>query len=255
MPSSASIPPGPIVLSACSSTAASTRFNSTKPAATVGPPSTSSRVMPSPASTRSISWRSSRPCVSSTRKTLQPFSIRNSSARPEALRDANTQVGVSRTVDTTVAAIGSRSLASSTTRTGERSNRPGKRQVSCGLSDSTVPMPTKMASVCARIWNTRSRAASPLSATGLRPASPTLPSLDSASLSVTKGRPCRMQLMCPAWARAASSAQRPTSTVMPFSRSRAWPCPATSVLGSSSAETTRATPALMMASAHGGVLP
>ena len=39
------------------------------------------------------------------------------------------------------------------------------------------------------------------------------------------------------------------------SRSRAWPLPATSGLGSSSADTTRAMPAVMMASAQGGVLP
>ena len=96
-----------------------------------------------------------------------------------------TQVGVSRTVATTEVDSGSFSVASSTTRTGERSNMPGKRQVNCGLSESTVPMPTMMASFSARIWNTRVRAASPVIATGLRPASPALPSADTASLSVT----------------------------------------------------------------------
>ena len=80
----------------------------------------------------------------------------------DALREPTIQVGVSRTVVTTAMFIGTRNLASSTTRTGERSSIPGKRQVSCGLSDSTVPMPTKIASLCARIWNTRARAASPL---------------------------------------------------------------------------------------------
>ena len=103
----------------------------------------------------------------------------------EGLREVNTQVGVSRTVATTEVASGSFNVASSTTRTGERSNMPGSRQVSCGLSDNTVPMPTKMASLAARIWNTRVRAASPVIGAGLRPASPALPSADTASLSKT----------------------------------------------------------------------
>src|SRR3984893_18016185 len=42
---------------------------------------------------------------------------------------------------------------------------------------------------------------------------------------------------------------------MPAARSRLWPWPATSGLGSSSADTTRAIPAAMTASAQGGVLP
>src|SRR5580693_9112966 len=42
---------------------------------------------------------------------------------------------------------------------------------------------------------------------------------------------------------------------MPAARSRAWPSPATSGLGSSSADTTRAIPAAMTASAQGGDLP
>ena len=42
---------------------------------------------------------------------------------------------------------------------------------------------------------------------------------------------------------------------MPAARSRAWPCPATSGSGSSIADTTRATPAAISASAQGGVLP
>ena len=116
-------------------------------------------------------------------------------------------------------------------------------------------MPTMMASFSARIWNTRVRAASPVIATGLRPASPALPSADTASLSVTKGRLSVTRMMWPACTRRASSSPRPTSTAMPLSRSFAWPLPATSGLGSSSADTTRAMPALMMASAQGGVLP
>ena len=44
---------------------------------------------------------------------------------------------------------------SSTTRTGERASMPGSRQVSSGSSASTVPMPTRMASHCARSRCTR----------------------------------------------------------------------------------------------------
>ena len=59
-------------------------------------------------------------------------------------------------------------------RTGERSAMPGSRQVSCGSSASAVPMPTMIASFCARRRCTRSRAASPVIATGLPPAAPGL---------------------------------------------------------------------------------
>ncbi len=110
---------------------------------------------------------------------------------------ANTQVGVSRAVATTDDAIGTRSLASSTTRTGESVSMPGNRQVRCGSSDSTVPMPTRIASASARIWCTRARAASPVMPTGLRPGRPALPSAEIASFSSTCGRPSRMRRMWP----------------------------------------------------------
>ena len=129
---------------------------------------------------------------------------------------------------------------------------PGRRQVSSGSSASAVPMPTMIASLCARSRCTRSRAASPVIASGFRPGAPALPSAEIASLSMTCGRPSRMRRMWPAWSRRASSAPMPTSTAMPAARSRAWPAPATSGLGSSSAETTRETPAAMIASAQGG---
>jgi hypothetical protein len=47
----------------------------------------------------------------------------------------------------------------------------------------------------------------------------------------------------------------PTSTTTPASAKRQCPAPATSGLGSTTADTTRAMPALMMASAQGAVLP
>ena len=81
-----------------------------------------------------------------------------------------------------------------------------------------------MASLWARIRWTRSRTASPVIATGRRPAAPALPSAEIASLSITFGRPSRMRRIWPAWSRRASSAPRPTSTAIPAARSRAWPC-------------------------------
>ena len=108
-------------------------------------------------------------------------------------------------------------------RTGEYFSMPGSRQVSSGSSASAVPMPIMIASLWARRRCTRSRTASPVIATGLRPAAPALPSAETASLSMTWGRPSRMRRMWPAWSRRASSAPRPTSTAMPAARSRAWP--------------------------------
>src|SRR6266404_5741875 len=120
---------------------------------------------------------------------------------------------------------------------------PGRRQVNTGSSAKTVPIPTRMASDCARNRCIRALAASPEIATGLRPATPILSSADTASLRITCGRLSRIRRKCPAWSRAASDAPSPISTLRPAARSRAWPWPATSGLGSSIAETTRATPA------------
>src|SRR5262245_39220897 len=185
MPSSGSMPPTPTDLTPCNRTASSTRSFSTKLAARIGPPSSISRVIPCSARTLRTCRRSSRSPLSSTRKTLQPFSRRISSAICDGLRDENTQVGVSRTVATTDVESGRINFSSSTTRTGERSNMPGRRQVSWGSSASTVPIPTMMASLRARIWKTRSRAVSLVIATGFRPGKPALPSAEIASFTVT----------------------------------------------------------------------
>ena len=102
-----------------------------------------------------------------------------------------------------------RKARSSTTRTGERASMPGSRQVSMGSSASTVPMPTRMASHCARSRCTRALAASPVIATGLWPAAPILSSADTASFRITCGRLSRTRRKWPAWSRAASAAHRP----------------------------------------------
>ena len=83
---------------------------------------------------------------------------------------------------------GMRKDRSSTTRTGERAAMPGKRQVRSGSSARTVPIPTRMASLCARSRCTRVRAASPVMATGLWPLAAILSSLDTASFRITCGR-------------------------------------------------------------------
>ena len=87
----------------------------------------------------------------STRNTSTPLAFKMPSATGDASGVVNTQVGVSRAVPTSEVASGMRSLASRMTRTGDHSIMPGSRQVRCGSSDSTVPMPTRMASDSARI--------------------------------------------------------------------------------------------------------
>ena len=66
-------------------------------------------------------------------------------------KTANVILNVAFGVPTIAVDSGMRSFASRITRTGEYANMPGSRQVRCGSSDSTVPMPTRMASASARI--------------------------------------------------------------------------------------------------------
>ena len=81
------------------------------------------------------------------------------------------------------------------------------------------------------------------------------PSTLIAVFSRQKLRPSRRCRRYGASERRAFSAPTPTSTVMPCSRSCAMPRPLTFGSGSSSATTTRATPAAISASVHGGVRP
>ena len=96
---------------------------------------------------------------------------------------------------------GVRAALSRTTRTGERPRSPGRRQVRRGLSATSVPMPTTMASCSARRRWARAREAGPVMAIcpapGAIPARPMPPSAETASFSATNGR-CRvMRLMWP----------------------------------------------------------
>ena len=121
----------------------------TNDAATRLPPSTISRVMPFSASACSTAGRSSPDAPFGGMRDALAHRPRRGGLRLPLRRasEAITQSGVSRAVRTSWLAAGMRRLWSSTTRTGERASMPGRRQLSCGSSASTVPMPTRMASL------------------------------------------------------------------------------------------------------------
>ena len=105
--------------------------------------------------------------VVATRITCAPAAPSFMAAGASDRLDVITHSGVSRAECTSRLVPGMRKLRSSTTRTGDRASMPGRRQVSSGSSASTVPIPTRMASHCARNRCTRAFAASPVIATGL----------------------------------------------------------------------------------------
>ena len=143
---------------------------------------------------------------------------------------------------------------SSTTRTGEWSSRPGKRQVSSGSSASTVLMPTRIASLRARSrWPKRraSLAGDPLAVAGCR--------RDLAVEALRDLQRHQRPLLVDAQEKACVSFRAPrvrahrVATSMPAARSLAMPSPFVRGSGSSTATTTRATPAAISDSAQGGV--
>ena len=141
-------------------------------------------------------------------------------------------------------------------RTGERSAMPGSRQVRIGSSASAVPMPVMIASLCARSRCTRSRAGSPGNGDRLAASGPSLAVGRDRELEhdVRAGR--RACGGCGRHDRGAPRRRRDRHRRRCRRRAAArGRRPATSGLGSSSAETTRAMPAAMMASAQGGDLP
>ena len=164
--------------------------------------------------------------------------------------------GVSGASETSFESSGRRAVESNTTRRGRRCT-PSMRAVSCGSSASAVPMPTATASSDARQrWATAR-----LPSLDIHFESPpwvaTLPSRLIADLKTTSGRPVRACLR-KAWfcsrARVASSPPD-TSTSTPSSRRIPRPRPEAFELGSSPPTTTRAMPALRIASVHGGWWP
>jgi hypothetical protein len=133
--------------------------------------------------------------------------------------------------------------------------RAQSRTVSAGSSARAVPPPTSTASWTRRIAWTRRRASGPV-IQRLSPVAVAMrPSSVSASLSVSQGRPRSMRDRNPALAARASAARTPVVTAIPFDSSSLCPAPDTRGSGSSSAVTTRATPAATSASAQGGVSP
>ncbi len=123
-----------------------------------------------------------------------------------------------------------------------------------GSSASAVPLPTATASIDARhSWTSRR-----LSSEEIQRLSPDAvavrPSSDAASLSSTNGRPSTAWMRNAAFCRLARRSSSPvaSSTSTPASRRRAKPLPPTFCEGSPAAQTTRAIPASISASAQGG---
>ena len=151
---------------------------------------------------------------------------------------------------------GTRPCASSRTRSGCcPTGSSVSRAVRLGSSAIAVPAPTITACESARSSCTSARAAAPVIQRDEPSRAAIRPSRLVAVFSITDERPSTRWTRYGATRRAAASASTPTSTAMSCSRSRAIPLPPTFRSGSCTATTTRATPASMRASAHGGVRP
>ena len=129
-------------------------------AASVAPPSMNTLSMPrfprAPISCR----KSMRPSCSGVRTISQPDSSSFEARSPDALGAHAIIVGTLRADWAIAEVMGVRRRESHITRRGFRP--PSIRQVSCGSSASTVPMPTMMAACLRRSACTRSRAAGPV---------------------------------------------------------------------------------------------
>ena len=134
-------------------------------AATVGPPSTSRRVMPS----------SCRPSQNGARGRAARSSLRGDppdghaggiARRAQPSAADNDRRHVLGGCAPACASGDVRKRASSTMRRGEASASPGSRQVSSGSSSATVPRPTRMASARARSRWREARASGPVTQRG-----------------------------------------------------------------------------------------
>ena len=206
----------------------------------------------SPSSTR---WRSTRVSPPGHRRTVTPVAARRSRRSGGAAAPTATIVRAAVPARTTRASTGVRPVESSTTRYGSRGHGGSSRTVSCGSSRSTVSIPTTIASDSLRSSWARPRAASPVIHCDSPWTSAILPSSVMPAFSVTCGRPWRIATRNARFSLAASSRSTPTVTSIPASRRMSNPRPLTSGFGSSSAATTRRTPAATTAVAHGGVRP
>ena len=173
-----------------------------------------------------------------------------------AARVTTTVSGTSAAPRTSCESSGSRASESKTIRLGWRCT-PSMRAVSCGSSASAVPIPTATASTSARQWCESRRLSSPL----IHLLSPvrvaTLPSSVIADLNRIHGRPVRACLRNGWLSRLARSGEVVVGEddLDPLVAEDPGPRPAALSVGSSLATTTRAIPASMIASVHGGVRP
>ena len=165
-----------------------------------------------------------------------------------------TTTGPSSSVPSTRAPGGVRSRVSKSTRTKGRA-RAGPRAVSRGSSTSTVSDPTAMASTTARVPWACSCDRGPLRPVRRPGAAAMRPSRLNAAFRVTNGRPRSFTVKNASFSRAAPRRPTPTVTSMPRARSRRMPPPSTRGSGSSTATTTRRTPASVMRSTQGPVRP
>ena len=162
--------------------------------------------------------------------------------------------GPSSSVERTRAVGGVRRRRSKTTRTSGRS-RKAPRAVSAGSSTRIVLLPTAIASTSARTrcaWRFDSSEVSGVRRPG---ADAIRPSRLVAAFRITNGRPSRISVKNGRFSAIAASAPTPTSTATPFARRNAKPRPRTAGFGSSTAATTRVTPASTMRLTQGPVRP
>src|SRR4051812_19132463 len=173
-----------------------------------------------------------------------------------AARDTTTTSGTSRASATSLESSGRRAVESKTTRRGWWCTA-SMRAVSWGSSASAVPIPTATASSDARQRWATARLPSLEIHLESPPCVATLPSRLMADLKMTSGRRVRACLRNAWFCRRARVASSPPamSTSTPSSRRMPRPRPDAFELGSSPATTTRAIPASMIASVHGGWRP
>ncbi len=219
-----------------------------------GPASTSTRVMPSFASACSMASGVSPPSTTSSFTPRSRRSVAWLAAPSTPSGVVSTQVGCMFAPLTNCESSGMRSLRSATTRTPRRCCTPGSRTFSSGSSASTEPMPVSTASTRLRMLCPCARACSPVTQRWRPVGSAICPSAEVAIFISTSGSPCFTRRKNPRWRRAASGRDN-SVTSMPASFSIAMPLPATRVSWSIAPTTTRTTPALISASAQGGVTP
>ena len=130
----------------------------TNDAATLGPPSTISRVMPRSASSRNATADQSEPPSAPRCGSPRRPGLRRDCSHGGRIRRGKTQTGVSRAVAVDRSQAAAADARSSMTRTGERFAHAGQAGRSAAdRPTAAVPMPTRIAS-CRRASDARARA-------------------------------------------------------------------------------------------------